>query len=88
MSKKQWVHSVEWKCLVCPENPEFEHGAMMAHMRDIHGIDTKKAGATRTALLCLDGSGFYQNTFEYSVGEMKFLKYEYGEKKIVEETHE
>lgn len=84
--KKIWVHSVIWKCLVCPENPEFEHTEMMDHMRTIHGIDTKHANATRSMVTCVDGSGFYSNVFEYTVGDMKFRKHESGEKMYPEEA--
>lgn len=84
--KKVWVHSVNWKCMVCPKNPEFEHKEMVEHMRMVHGIDTKNANASRSAILCLDGSGFYSNTFEYTVGEMKFWKIEHGEKVYPEEV--
>jgi len=77
---KEWRRSITWKCLVCAGEPEFEHAAMMEHMQKVHGFDPKTAKANKTTLMCLDGQGFYQNTFEYEVNGMKFLKYEHGER--------
>jgi hypothetical protein len=77
---KEWKRTVSWKCLVCEGNPEFEHSDMMKHMREVHGFEPKTTKATKSALMCLDGQGFYQNTFEYEVNGMKFLKYDSGQR--------
>ena len=61
-------------------NCAMAHPDMMKHMREVHGFDPKTTKATRSMLACLDGQGFYQNTFEYEVNGMKFLKFDSGQK--------
>lgn len=77
---KEWQRSISWKCLVCKGEPEFSHEAMMEHLRQVHEIDPKTTKAKRSGLMHLDGQDFYQNTFEYEINGMKFLKFDHGQR--------
>ena len=77
---KEWKRTVTWKCLECNGEPEFGNPEMMKHMQEVHSFDPKTAPATKRTLMCLDGEGFYQNTFEYEVNGLKFMKYDHGQR--------
>lgn len=40
-----------WTCTACQDLPEQEHKAMMAHLKDVHGIETKGIQAKRKVLM-------------------------------------
>lgn len=83
--RKEWRRTITWKCMECEGNPEFESPEMWKHMKEVHGFDPKTTKGTRSTIMSLDGSGFYQNTFEYEVNGMKFLKFDHGQKVKVSE---
>jgi hypothetical protein len=64
-----------WKCLACEGEPEFEHVAMMRHLQEVHGIDTKTTRASRKMLQHCDGREWYQTNFELEVNGLKFINY-------------
>lgn len=61
-----------WTCLACKENPDFEHKAMMTHIKDVHGIDPKNTKASRRMLMHIDGSDFYSSQYEWEINGLKF----------------
>lgn len=63
-----------WTCLACEGNPDFEHKAMMTHIKDVHGIDAKTTKATRRMLMHMDGADFYSWQFEWEINGLKFLQ--------------
>ena len=62
-----------WVCPNCPGNPEFEHQAMMVHLKETHGIDVKTTKGTRRMLMHVDGSDFYSSAYEWEIKGLKFL---------------
>ena len=63
-----------WTCLNCEGNPEFEHKAMMTHLSDVHGIDTKKSKGTRRMLMHMDGDTWFSWSYEWEIDGKKFVQ--------------
>jgi len=73
MTQKKITTFNIWKCLVCDEHPIFQHEGMMAHLKEVHGIDTKTTKASQTLLSHMDAQDWFQNDYEYEVNGMKFI---------------
>jgi len=68
--------TITWRCMNYPgDQPVLDHTEMMVHMREVHKIDTKATKAQSQAIMFMDGRGFAAQTYEITVGELKFMKY-------------
>ena len=64
-----------WVCPNCPDNPEFEHEAMMKHLKEVHGIDPKTIKGKKSMLMHLDGDTWFSWDYEWEIGDLKFLQH-------------
>lgn len=62
-----------WTCPTC-SNAEFEQSEMMAHLREVHDIDSKTTKGTRAMLSHLDGDTWFSWNYEWTIGDMKFFQ--------------
>lgn len=60
-----------WICPNCKDDPEFEHDAMMEHLKTVHNIDTKTKG-TKRVLMHLDGDTWFSWDYEWEINGLKF----------------
>lgn len=60
-----------WKCLECEGHPEFEHGEMMKHIRNVHNIPPSTPGTQRMTMH-LDGRDWYQTNYVVEINGLKF----------------
>lgn len=63
-----------WKCLECEGKPEFEHGEMMKHIREVHNIQPRTPGTSRM-IMHLDGRDWYQTNYVVEINGLKFENY-------------
>ena len=64
----------------CPDHPEFDHPAMMVHMREIHSIEPSTSQGTRQLVLCLDGTGFYHHAYDIVIDGLNFKEFRQAER--------
>lgn len=64
-----------WTCCQCKDLDSMEPEKMFAHMKEVHGIDTKTTKGTRSMLMHLDGDTWFSSTYEWTVGDLKFTQY-------------
>lgn len=61
-----------WICPNCEGSPEFDHEAMMKHLKDAHQIDPKSTKGKKSMLMHLDGDTWFSWDFEWEIGGLKF----------------
>jgi hypothetical protein len=79
--KKKWIHRIAYICQICEPQIEIRVGEIKRHLIDQHSyIPDQLKELTQRGIQFLDGSGFYQNTYEILDGEKKIgLKISTGE---------
>jgi hypothetical protein len=60
-----------WKCLSCNGEPEFEHGDMMKHLKEAHGIDPRTTKGSKKMLMHMDGDTWFSWDYEWGIGAVK-----------------
>lgn len=60
-----------WKCLSCGGNPEFEHDAMMSHLKDVHNIDPKTSKGKKSMIMHMDGDTWFSWDYEWDINGVK-----------------
>jgi len=73
MDNRNWETTSTWKCLACGGEPEFNNADMMKHFQEVHGINPTLTPGTRQGVLHLDGEGFHQNDFKWTVNGLEFF---------------
>ena len=64
-----------WVCPNCKGNPQFEHAKMMAHIKDVHGVDPKTTKGERRLLMHADASDHFINDYEWTIDGKKYLQH-------------
>lgn len=72
--KEKRVFGVWWTCQTCPDSFSMPHAEMMAHIRDVHGIDTNGLKANRSMLTHIDGDDWLSSTYQWTFGDALKIK--------------
>lgn len=75
----------EFKCETCADKPEFDApGKLMYHLQEVHQLRPVAGqpgiAGSRTAIMCMDGAGFYDNTFQWTFadGAVSVIEHQHG----------
>lgn len=79
--KKQQEFGDWWTCQACAESLSMSQPEMMAHLRDVHGIQTEGLKANRSMMMHVDGDDWFSSTYEWTIGELKVSQYTCKERK-------
>lgn len=73
MAKNKSIEYNRYKCLVCADEPEFEHEGIMKHLQNIHGITPEVTKGVRDVLMHADGANFFIWRYRWTLdGGIKF----------------
>lgn len=69
MSKrsKEVEASSVWGCVTCANKEEMTHEQMLAHLKTVHGLETKGLKCSRRMMMHMDGDTWFSSQYEVTV---------------------
>jgi hypothetical protein len=63
-------------CQSCADSPEFEHAAMLEHLKTVHGVDLKTAKFERSMLMHIDADKWYEWQWQWTEQKPEGVKFQ------------